>query len=133
MHKIAFLILVIISALSLSSCNMSGFTDNKDNDKNTPGENSGGESDSGNSQNKFILTATVTDVSDRLMVNVTSGEYAEGIYSVIIADGAPLLDKSGKSISLSDISVGDTVKITYNGQTMMSYPPQIVARKIVLE
>ena len=30
------------------------------------------------------------------------------------------------------INVGDKVEITYGGQVMMSYPPQIVAKKIIV-
>ena len=40
------------------------------------------------------------------------------------------LDKNGNRTVKAFLKVGDTVEITYGGQVMMSYPPQIVALKI---
>ena len=79
----------------------------------------------------FKLRGTVTSVGDRIEVDVIESEYAFGIYSVIIANQTVFKSASGKSISKDDIKVGDTVDIYYGGQVMMSYPPQIVAAKIV--
>ena len=80
---------------------------------------------------KFVLKAVVknTDTKGQLEVEVIESDYAEGIYWVHTSD-AKFVDAEGKSISVNDVNVGDTVKITYGGQVMMSYPPQIVAYKI---
>ena len=80
------------------------------------------------------MKATITAISDtRIEVEVIEGEYgATGPYSVITSTDTSILDAEGKHISLSSLSVGDTIEITYSGQVMLSYPPQIVAIKIKL-
>ena len=83
--------------------------------------------------NSFRLTATVTALGEKLEVNVTEGEYASGIYWVIISDETVIKDQDGVKRSRDDIAVGDTLGIVYNGQVMMSYPPQIVAREITIK
>lgn len=80
---------------------------------------------------KVTMIATVTDIGERLTVEVTESEYTFGTHWVIITD-AKFFDKSGKEITKDGIKVGDSVKINYSGQVMMSYPPQIVAAKISL-
>ena len=81
---------------------------------------------------KVTMTATVTALGDRLEVEVTESEYTFGVHWVI-TDSAVFYDKSGNEISKSGIKVGDSVKIYYSGQVMLSYPPQIVAAKIILQ
>ena len=84
----------------------------------------------GGGEPKFEMKATVTSLGEKLEVNVTEAEYAEGIYWIIISEETEILNFDGKAISREEISVGDELIITYNGQVMMSYPPQVVARKI---
>ena len=79
-----------------------------------------------------VMTAVITEVESRLQVEVTESEYAFGPYIVIIGEQTSFFGKSGESISRDALKVGDTVEIVYNGQVMMSYPPQIVARQITL-
>ncbi len=78
----------------------------------------------------FEMTATVVELGEKILVDVTEAEYAEGHYLVILSDATELLDKDGNKIKKADLTVGDTVKIWYSGQVMMSLPPQIVAAKI---
>ena len=79
------------------------------------------------------MTAKVTEVTDRLGVEVLESEYAFGPYLVHMGEKVKICGKSGESISLSDIKDGDTVEIIYSGQVMMSYPPQIVALRIIVK
>ena len=76
------------------------------------------------------MTATVKSVGDRIEVDVVESEYTSGVHWVITSESTLYLDKSGAAISRSDIRAGDTVKIIYSGQVMMSLPPQIVALSI---
>ena len=77
------------------------------------------------------MTAEVVFVGDKLEVNVIEGEYgASGPYWVITSSETVIVDQSGKRIS--KLNVGDKIEIIYSGQVMMSYPPQIVAKKITL-
>ena len=75
----------------------------------------------------YKLYAIVKEVGDRLEVEVVESDYAFGIYWVIVSDATELFLSDGTRASLSDIKAGDKIEIVYNGQTMLSYPPQIVA------
>ena len=89
---------------------------------------------SSNSNNPiFHLTATIENLEEKILIEVTEGEYASGPYLVITSDKTEFIGKDGKKITRNDLSIGDTVKITYNGQVMMSYPAQIAALKIELK
>ena len=79
---------------------------------------------------EFEMTATVMELGERILVEVTASEYAEGQYLVNVSDTALLLDNEGKEMKRSELAVGDTVKIWYTGQVTMSIPPQIIALKI---
>ena len=98
------------------------------------GANDSGGADTGIDTSIFVLKAKVTaQASDgRIEVEVIDSDYAFGIYWVLINNETRFLDQGGGSISAEDIKVGDTVEISYGGQVMMSYPPQIVAKKIKL-
>jgi hypothetical protein len=77
------------------------------------------------------MTATVIAVDGGMLrVDVVESEYTYGEHVVHVSDATPILSANGSLIALSDISVGDTVEITYGGQVMLSYPPQIVAKRI---
>ena len=77
------------------------------------------------------MIAEIIAIGDKIEVEVIEGEYgASGIYWVNFNEKTPIVSKNGGALALADLSVGDQVKITYNGQVMMGYPPQIVARKI---
>lgn len=81
---------------------------------------------------EFVLKAVVNSVTDRLEVEVIESDYAFGVYWVLLNENTKYENTDGASISLSDIKPGDTIEITYGGQVMMSYPPQIVAWKVTL-
>ena len=78
----------------------------------------------------FEMKAVVTALGEKIEVDVTEAEYAAGPFWIITSEETEFTDKNGKKISKDDIKIGDTVIITYNGQVMMSYPPQAVALAI---
>lgn len=78
----------------------------------------------------FVLKGIVKCFNTHLEIEVIESDYAFGTYWVIVPNNTPILDKNGNNIELSSLGEDDIVNITYNGQTMMSYPPQIVALKI---
>ena len=55
------------------------------------------------------------------------------MHIVITGEQTDFYGRDGEHISRGALRVGDTVEIVYSGQVMMSYPPQIVARKITLK
>lgn len=79
----------------------------------------------------FVLKAKVISVNDRnIEVEVIESDYAFGVYWVLTNESTVYFDKDGSSINRVDIKPDSTVEITYGGQVMMSYPPQIVAHII---
>ena len=79
---------------------------------------------------EFKMKATVTELSEKILVDVTEAEYAEGPFWIIISDTTEIVNSDGNKISRDEIKVGDEIEIIYNGQMMMSLPPQVAARKI---
>ena len=153
MKKSLFIILALCGLILLFSCNAKDVTDGAgsaadndimvESDSSVPEKNSKTESsdisndiskepDKGvDNMNDFVLKGIVKGYNTHLEIEVIESDYAFGIYWVIVPDNTPILDKNGDNIQLSSLKEGDIVKVTYNGQTMMSYPPQIVALKIV--
>ena len=149
--------LLILTALTITSCNIggAGAPDDGENqqaagdgssviggapeeggtaegaDDNHGGAGAGEWCEDENSRVK--MTAVVEGVGQKLEVTVTDSEYTFGIHWVITPDSTVYLDASGDPISRGDIKVGDTVEIWYSGQVMLSYPPQIVAHKIIVK
>lgn len=77
------------------------------------------------------MLARIVKISDRLEVEVIEGEYgASGTYWVITSDNTEFITNDGSHITRDALNIGNTVEITYGGQVMMSYPPQIVAKSI---
>ena len=78
----------------------------------------------------YQMTATIESLSDPFSVNVTDSVYAEGIYWLVTDENTAYLAPDGAPIDRADLAVGDTVLITYNGQVMLSYPPQVFALSV---
>ena len=85
---------------------------------------------SGAREPEFVLKAEVLELGDKILIDVYEGEYASGKYLVIIPDGVSITGKDGEKLTRGDIKPSDRLQIVYNGQVMMSYPAQIVAREI---
>ena len=95
-------------------------------------ENKNEEAEAEISTDYFRLLAIVKNVGEKLEVEVIESDYAFGEYWVITPDDIPYTDKDGAAVSRADLKPGDKIEITYSGQVMMSYPPQIVAKAIKL-
>ena len=77
------------------------------------------------------MTAVIKSINENIEVEVIEGEYgASGIYWVKIGSDAAIVNNNGVRITKSSLKVGDVIEITYSGQVMLSYPPQIVALQI---
>lgn len=131
MKRIFGIFLLIFILISSVGCD--GADDSVNNDG-AAGANDAGGADSGIDTSLFVLTAKVTAAANdgRIEVEVIDSDYAFGIYWVLINDETKFLDSEGNKIEEGDVKLGDTVEIFYGGQVMMSYPPQIVAKKIKL-
>lgn len=96
-----------------------------------PSGNSNPSGNGGENGDEFVLKATVNSQTEHhIEVEVIESDYAFGVYWVLTGADTVFLDANGKAIAISDIRAGDIVNITYSGQVMMSYPPQIAAHKI---
>lgn len=82
--------------------------------------------------NKTVFTATVLENDSSFIVEPqqSSNEYNSLDKIAVHANNAAVYNSDNKKISLSDITVGQTVQITYNGLIAESYPAQITASKI---
>lgn len=149
MKKALFSILLLLSLIFLFACNSAMIADNGNinenentnegaeevmaninNEEEITAEAKSGEGEGG-ADVKVKMTATVDELGEKITVTVIESEYAYGVYWVITGNDE-FYNKNGEKISRDEICVGDTVEIIYNGQVMMSYPPQIVARKITV-
>ena len=129
MKKILTAILLFALTFSLTSCFSLESIFNKSNED----EPNNDHDDGTKPGSDFKMIAKVTDVSEKIAVDVIESEYTSGIHWVNTAKATEYFDKNGNAISRSDIKVGDTVEILYSGQVMMSYPPQIVAAQITIK
>ena len=144
MKNLSLIIILILSLLVLISC--AEKDDGNDKGGSGDGSESGipggfnGEDDvidygEGKMDTTFSMTATVIEKNgDVIEVDVISAPYENsGTFWVRTHSGTEFFDSEGRSVSLSDIKVGDKVTVTYSGQVMMSYPPQIVAHSITVK
>ena len=113
MKKIVFITSVLLILSLLSACSLT------EEEKNMEGAK---------------MTAVIKSIGNGFEVEVIEGDYgASGIYWVRISSDTVYADQNNNRIIQSSLKVGDTIEITYNGQVMLSYPPQINAKKIQLK
>ncbi len=147
MNKLLISIIIILSAFMLFSCNAESSStedalpndlenidiqaDNKTASTPIDKDITINENEMDNSTEKtptYILKAIVKATNDHhIEVEIIESNYAFGIYHVLTSKDTKYYNASGSLISRSGIKIGDTVEIAYSGQTMLSYPPQIVA------
>ena len=116
MRKTLKIILLIASLSVLSSC----FAKNREDSGKIPDIDG------------VKMRAKIKNIDEKIEVDVIESEYTSGPHLVITFEETEFLNKSGEKIEKSDLQIGDTVEIIYGGQVMMSYPPQIVAKRIVI-
>ena len=90
----------------------------------------GGDDDKTADEGGFKMIAVIKLVGDKIEVEVIEAEYADGTYLIITSDLTEFVGAKGEKIGKGDLKEGETVEITYNGQVMMSIPPQVAALKI---
>ena len=80
----------------------------------------------------YSMTATVTELGEKLLVEVAeSPTNMTGPYLINTDQHTVYETADGEKIEHDDIAIGDTIVIYYSGQVMMSYPAQVYAAKIV--
>ena len=125
MKKLLVILLILSAVIMLISCGSGN--ENETNDTNDMNQTVNSEVVDA----KYTLSGTVTKIeAEALYINVLDTTSASGTYMVRIISGTKIYDKNGKTIEKTQISLGDTVEIGYNGQVTKSLPPQIIAIKI---
>jgi hypothetical protein len=81
---------------------------------------------------QYTLIGRVTEVGEHFLIEAEESEVAFGPYLVRTSNSTSYTDAQGKQTARDAISVGDRVLVTYSGQVMLSYPPQIVAYSITV-
>ena len=104
--------------------------DGKENTTKDEGINSSAAEEENSVKPEFKMKAEVISLGEKIEVNVYEAEYADGVFLLITDEKTGFEDAIANPILRSDISVGDHIEITYSGQIMMSYPPQVYAIKI---
>ena len=121
--KKALISILLSSALILSSCSLS-----IDDFIKTEQEDMGG-----TDMENVKMIAEITAIGEKIEVNVTESEYTFGVHWVNIDKNTKIYNETGLEVSKTALAVGDIVQILYSGQVMMSYPPQIVALRIIVK
>ena len=129
MKKIITAIILFAITFCLASCsvieNAFGKQDDKDNKNNNANSDKPG--------SDFKMTAQITELGEKISIDVIESEYTSGIHWVITPNATEYYGSDGNKIERSQLKPGDTVEILYSGQVMMSYPPQIVAARITVK
>ena len=78
----------------------------------------------------FKAKVTATDNPRLIEAEIVDSDVAFGIYWVLTSDATSYYGPDGEETTREGICVGDTIEIVFSGQVMMSYPPQIAAKRI---
>ena len=136
MSKRIFALAIALTMLFLVGCNLTEGGNTNGGNMSGGNMNEGNMNEGGNMNrgDYFMLFAVVQGVyDDRIEVEVIESDYAFGIYWVRTGDHTSYSQADGSPATRSDIKAGQTIRISYNGQTMMSLPPQIVALSIEIQ
>ena len=87
----------------------------------------------GASSGTVSFTAVVNSVSDGVIdATVNDDGVHFGEYRILVSVVTRYYHSDGTGGSLKEIETGDIIEVTYNGQVMRSFPPQVAAIKIVI-
>ncbi len=81
---------------------------------------------------KYVFNAVVIDNDNGLLVrpDVDSNEFKSSDKISVGTNNTIIYDENKKKVDLDEVQIGDSIKITYNGIIMESYPAQIAAEYI---
>ena len=80
----------------------------------------------------FCAVVNSVDESE-IEVTVTSDDGVHfGTYRVLTTNKTVYDSTYGETVARDSIEQGDVIEVIYNGQVMRSFPPQVVATKIII-
>ena len=85
-------------------------------------------------ESEAVYRGKVTSLGDSyaLEMEIVDSEIAFGPYRVLIGDITTFYGVNGEKIDREDIELGDVIEVVFSGQVMMSYPPQIAAKRVYI-
>ena len=83
---------------------------------------------------EVVYRGKVTNLGDKyaLEIEIVDSTIAFGPYRVLIGNSTTFYGLDGEEISREDIELGDVIEVVFSGQVMMSYPPQIAAKRVYI-
>lgn len=133
--KILALALAVIMLL-VTGCQSDDQGKNNNHDDNGNHSIDNNQSNNGNEQeenidksNGYVFKGIIKSLDNQkhIEMDIVDSDVAFGIYWVLVGNQTDFVDKNGITITRNDLKVGDTIEVTFSGQVMMSFPPQISA------
>jgi hypothetical protein len=84
--------------------------------------------------NEVVYRGKVTNLGDNreLEMEIVDSEIAFGLYRVLISGETTFYGVDGEKIDRGEIELDDIIEVVFSGQVMMSYPPQIAAKRVYI-
>ena len=85
-------------------------------------------------EGEVVYRGKVTSLGDRyaLEMEIVDSTIAFGTYRVLIGDTTTFYGVNGEEIDRETIELDDIIEVVFSGQVMMSYPPQIAAKRVYI-
>ena len=83
---------------------------------------------------EVVYRGKVTNLGDKtaLEIEIVDSTIAFGPYRVLIGDSTTFYGVNGEEIDRETIELDDIIEVVFSGQVMMSYPPQIAAKRVYI-
>lgn len=85
-------------------------------------------------EGEVVYRGRVTNLGDShaLEMEIVDSTIAFGPYRVLIGDTTTFYGVNGEEIDRETIELDDIIEVVFSGQVMMSYPPQIAAKRVYI-
>ena len=85
-------------------------------------------------EGEVVYRGRVTKLGDKreMEMEIVDSTIAFGPYRVLIGDSTTFYGVNGEEIDRETIELDDIIEVVFSGQVMMSYPPQIAAKRVYI-
>ena len=85
-------------------------------------------------EGEVVYRGRVTKLGDNreMEMEIVDSTIAFGPYRVLIGDSTTFYGVNGEEIDRETIELDDIIEVVFSGQVMMSYPPQIAAKRVYI-